>query len=96
MFAATIGIAMILNEVAYRSGLLQTHSFNMFYISPYCDPHLPVYSLVQEAVPYPFSLIIYIVGFTAAGYLMLLGGMGVRKLALSTRRHQARPVTHCK
>ena len=96
IFASTIGIAMILNEVAFRTGLLETHSFNMFYISPYCPPHLPVYSLVQEAVPYPFSLIIYIAGFTAAGYLMLLGGMGVRKLALSARRQHTRPMTHCK
>lgn len=96
VFAATIGVAMLLNEVAYRSGLLETHNFNMFYISPYCDPHLPVYSLVQQVVPYPISLVIYIAGFTAAGYLMLLGGMGVRKLALSVRKNNTRPMTQYK
>lgn len=96
VFAVTVGIAMILNEVAYRTGLTQEHYFNMFYISPYCDPHLPVYSLVQQVVPYPISLVIYIAGFTAAAYIMLLGGMGIRKLALGTRKHTAKPAVHCK
>jgi hypothetical protein len=32
-------------------------------------------------VPFPWSLIIYIVGFTAAGYVMLLLAMLIRKLA---------------
>ena len=80
VFAVTVGMAMIMNEVAYRSGLLETDNFNMFYISPYCDPHLPVYSWVQVNVPYPFCLIIYIAGFTLAGYLMLLISMGIAKL----------------
>ncbi len=95
VFAATVGVAMILNEVAHATGLLQAHSFNMFYISPYCAPHLPVYSLVQQVVPYPISLIIYIAGFTAAGYLMLLAGMGIRKLTLACRKDSVQAV-HCK
>ena len=81
VFAVTVGVAMILNEVAHATGLLETDTFNMFYISPYCDPHLPVYSTVQELVPYPLSLIIYIAGFTAAAYLVLLASMGIRRLA---------------
>ena len=81
VFAVTVMIAMILNEVAYQTGLLETDTFNMFYISPYCDPYLPVYSIVQEMVAYPWCLIIYIAGFTAAAYLSLLLAMLVRKLA---------------
>ena len=80
VFAVTLGMATIMNDIAYYSGLLETETFNMFYVSPYCDPHLPVYSWVQEVVPYPFCLIIYIAGFTLAGYLMLLISMGVAKL----------------
>ena len=80
VFAVTVGMAMIMNEIAYRNGLLETETFNMFYISPYCDPHLPVYSWVQVHVPYPFCLILYIAGFTLAGYLLLLIGMGIAKL----------------
>ena len=52
----------------------------MFYISPHCDPHLPVYSEVQKLVPFPGCLIIYILGFSAAAYIMLLLGMGIRQL----------------
>ena len=72
VFAVTVGIAVILNEVAHLTGLLNTDTFNMFFVSPYCEPSLPVYSLVQPIVPFPFSLIIYILGFTAAGYILLL------------------------
>lgn len=80
VFAVTIGIAMLLNEVAYRTGLLENHNFNMFYISPYLPGHLPVYSLVQDVVPYPASLLIYILGFSAAAWLMLLIPMAVKHL----------------
>ena len=73
-----------MNEIAHASGL---EGFNMFYISPYGDHHLPVYSLVQDVVPYPFDLFIYIAGFTAAAYIMLLIGMGVRTIGrLFTRK----------
>ena len=81
VFACTVGIAVILNEVGYRTGLTEEHYFNMFYISPYCDPHLPVYSDVQRVVPYPFSLIIYIAGFSAAAGILLLATRGIQKLA---------------
>lgn len=80
VFAVMVLMAAVMNEAAYRSGLLEEHTFNMFFISPYCDPSLPVYSLVQQYVAFPWSLVIYIAGFTAAGYALLLIGMGVRKL----------------
>ena len=44
----------------------------MFFISSYCSPSLPVYSLVQPLVPYPVSVLIYIVGFTAAAGIILM------------------------
>lgn len=75
VFTCALVVAMIMNEIAHANGM---DGFNMFYISPYCDPHLPVYSEVQKAVAYPWCLVLYIMGFTAAGYLMLAIGMGVR------------------
>ena len=66
VFAVAVGIAIVLNEIAYYSGLLETDTFNLFFISPHCEPHLPVYSLVQQVVPFPWCLIIYIVAFTSA------------------------------
>lgn len=78
VFAVCVLLASIMNEIAYRTGLLETETFDMFFISPYGTPSLPVYSLVQQAVPFPFCLILYIFGFTLASYLMLLIAMGVK------------------
>lgn len=72
VFACTVLVAVVLNEVAYFSGLLETDTFNMFFISRHEECTLPVYSLVHNAVPFPINLVIYIAGFTAAAYLMLV------------------------
>lgn len=52
----------------------------MFFISPHCEPSLPVYSIVQSAVPYPWCLLIYIIAFTLAAYFVLLAAMGVKTI----------------
>jgi len=75
VFACAMGLAMIMNEIAYRSGLEE--AFNMFYISPHQTPHLPVYSQIQEIVPFPFCTVIYFISFTLAAYLILLAAMGI-------------------
>lgn len=85
VFAAAVAIAVVMNEIAYYSGLLETDGFNMFYISRHQPPHLPVYSMVQEAVAYPWCLILYIAGFTLAAYLILL-------IAMVTKRAVSAPI----
>lgn len=80
VFACLVAMAMVMNEIAYASGLLERETFNMFFISPYCEGSLPVYSLVQAVVPYPWCLVIYIVIFTLAAYIMLLIAMLIKKL----------------
>jgi hypothetical protein len=75
VFCVAVVTAMIFNEIAHATGLLEEHTFNMFFISPYCEPSLPVYSLVQQAVPYPWCLFIYIAAFTAAAALIILVSM---------------------
>ncbi len=80
VFSAAVMIACIMNEIAFLTGITTEHYFNMFYVSPHCDPHLPVYSLVQPLVPYPLNLIIYIAGFTAAAYIILLIGMLIKRI----------------
>ena len=77
VFAVTVAMAAIMNEIAFQAGLLERETFNMFFISPYCEPSLPVYSLVQDVVPFPLSLVIYVLGFTAAAEIVLLIGMAV-------------------
>ena len=81
VFAAAVSMAALLNEVIYKSGVLNGETFNMFFISPHFEGTLPVYSLVQKVVPFPFCLIIYVAVFTLAAYVMLLCAMGIRKLA---------------
>jgi hypothetical protein len=81
VFAICVTIASVMNEAAYYTGLLENHDFNMFFISRHAAPSLPVYSLVQEVVPFPFCLIIYVGAFTLASYLILLVAMGLRVLA---------------
>ncbi len=76
VFSVAILIAMGMNELAHLVGITEAETFNMFFISPYEDPSLPVYSIVQQYVPYPWSLIIYIAAFTLAAYLILLISMG--------------------
>lgn len=80
VFSICVGIAIILNEVGHKVGLTEEHYFNMFYISRHEDPHLPVYSNIQNAVNYPWCLFIYIIGFSAAACLMLLAAMGIKKI----------------
>jgi len=80
VFAVMALIAVILNETAYYVGIVPEETFNMFFFSRHCDPSLPVYSSVQAVVPYPWSLIIYIVAFSAAAYIMLLIAMGTDRL----------------
>ena len=80
VFAVCVAIACVMNELAYRTGLLETETFDMFFISPYGTPSLPVYSLVQNMVPFPWCLVIYVAAFTLAAYLMLLAAMGIKAL----------------
>ena len=88
VFAIMVMMAAIMNEIAHQTGLLETETFNMFFISPYCDPSLPVYSLVQGVVPFPWCLILYILGFTAAAEIMLLLGKAIAAIA---KNCQGRP-----
>ncbi len=81
VFAGAVAIAVALNELAYTVGIVPEETFNMFFVSRYCEPHLPVYSTVQGIVPYPWCLVLYIAGFTLAAYLILLVAMGVAALA---------------
>jgi hypothetical protein len=60
----------------------------LFFISPHCEPSLPVYSLVQEVVPYPWCAFLYIGGFSLAAYLVLLMAMLISR-GVSVRKRVA-------
>ena len=80
VFAILVGTAAVLNEIAYLIGITQTETFNMFFISPHCEPSLPVYSLVQAVVPFPLCLILYILAFSFAAYVLLCIPMFIKFL----------------
>lgn len=80
VFVCGVLSAVVMNEVAYYTGLLETDTFNMFFISPHCEPSLPVYSLIQAVVPYPWCLIIYVSAFSLAAYVILLLAMAIRNV----------------
>lgn len=80
LFICLVALAVVMNEIAYQCGIAESELFNMFYISPYCPPHLPVYSLIQEVVPFIPSLIIYVLGFAAAACLIQLIALGIQTL----------------
>ena len=84
VFVSAIVIAMALNEIVYYAGVPEGDSFNMFYISRHYDSTLPVYSLVHAALPYPLALIVYILVFTLAAYVILLVAMGISRLIRAT------------
>ena len=79
VFGVCVIIAATLNEIAHATGLEET--FNMFFVSPYWDCTLPVYNLVHGNVPFPINLLIYVAGFTAASWIILLLAMAVYKLS---------------
>ena len=80
VFAVCVALACIMNEIAHMTGLLERETFNMFFVSPYVESTLPLYGLVHAAVPAPWNLVIYIVGFSVAAGLMLLIAKGISKL----------------
>lgn len=93
VFSIAVALASVMNELAYVTGLLDSESFNMFYISPHCSPSLPVYSLVQQALPFPFCLIVYVLAFSAAAYVLLLIAVIIRRKKVSFSNSSKTPLT---
>ncbi len=89
VFIGLVTLATVMNEIAYVTGLLNTETFNMFFISPHCEGTLPVYSLVQGVVPYPWCMIIYVLIFTLAAYVMVLLAMLIKMLATKKKSQTA-------
>lgn len=80
VFLIAVAIAVVLNEAAFYTGLLEEHDFNMFFISRHEESELPVYSQIHKSLPYPLSVLVYVLGFTAAANVVLTIAMGISKL----------------
>ena len=79
VFALLIALALGSNVLYHYFGDPE-QTFNMFYISPYYPCTLPVLNMIYPVVPYPVFLLLYLFGFTAAGYVMSLLAMGVHAI----------------
>ena len=91
VFLILVLMASVMNEAAHQTGLLKKETFNMFFISPYCAPELPVYSLVQQILPFPLSVVVYILAFTAASCLILSLAAVIKARVYPVQR---KPQTH--
>ncbi len=88
VFAIALSSAMVLNEIMYASGILNGETFNMFFVSRHFPSTLPVYSLIHNSVPFPLNVIIYFCGFSMAAYVILLIGMGIKKLCSHKKKNE--------
>jgi len=85
LFTTGCVMAMIMNKIAYVSGILQTHHFNMFYISPYDESILPTFESLKATLPTPVPQLIYFGAFTLIALLIILGFKEINEL---TEKHR--------
>ena len=76
-------IAEFLNIFIYNIGILNSETFNMFYISPYFISSLPVFNIIQEKLPFIIFIILYLIAIFIGSYIVYL----ISKL-LSRRRNE--------
>ena len=86
VFLVFVLIAEILNIVIYNIGILNGETFNMFFISPYFNSTLPVFSIIQPKVPYPLYLLIYIVILILCSLIIYLISFIIKKLSIRLHR----------
>ena len=87
VFVICVVIAFIMNIIFHLTG--NTNSFNMFYIGPYNKCDIPVLNSIGTALDIASQnlhfgnfvfILIYIVGFSIAAYLILLASMLINKI----------------
>ena len=78
VFSILVTIAMIMNFI--HNTWISEGTFNMFFINPLYNNHIPVLTLIEPLVTHFLFVIIYIVGFTFVAYLMLAIGIGIKAL----------------
>ncbi len=79
VFVIAFLMAVVMNEAAYHMGILNHGEFNMFYISPYGTPLIPVLSVIQAVFPAPVPQMIYFVLFSVLAYAVLLLFRGINR-----------------
>ena len=57
-------VAMVLNQLAYLSGIPDGEVFNMYFISPYFPKDQPLLAPIRQILPDPIFQIVYLAVFT--------------------------------
>ena len=63
-------LANLMNIAIYHTPFLNGETFNMFYISPYFKPELPVFDAIYENAPYLVFLFSYILAIILGSYIV--------------------------
>lgn len=82
VFIEFVAIAMILNIGVYESDILNGETFDMFYISPYFEKSLPVFSQLYDFLPYYLYLPLYVIILSFGGFIVYLLAKLFRKKVL--------------
>lgn len=69
-FVGFVGVALMLNEAVFQSGILEGETFNMFYISQYFLSSLPVFSAIQPLVPHTMFVLLYVLALSTGGFIV--------------------------
>ena len=72
VFSVLVCIAVLLNEAAHQLGITEHDLFNMFFISPYYRTTLPVYTIAQDLLPFPWCIPAYMLVVTSAATAAML------------------------
>lgn len=72
VFIIFVGIAQLLNIGVYNLGVLNNETFDMFYISPYFETTLPVFSTLRQIFPYPIYLLLYVIALSLGSGVIYL------------------------
>ena len=89
VFAVAALVAMGINWAAHHTNLMGGGMVNAFYFCPDCDPHLPIFSLVQPLLPGFMDVVVYIAGFTLASYIVLLVAISAKAVYHKTHSKAA-------
>lgn len=93
VFSVLVSIAMVLNLTVHNALRATGHddSFNMFYISPYYQCHMPILSAIDEVLPSPAFIVVYILGFTICAGMIMYVMSGIFKLPSICKLKLAKP-----
>ena len=90
VFIVFVILAQILNIGVYNSGILGDETFNMFYISPYFISSLPVFDVIQQNVPYPVYLALYVVALSLGAGIVYIIAKIISKIVNKENRVKVR------